>query len=245
MIDTIKYSVLSNRGYRSHAYVTIHPKSSHFPVLLRPATSDIQVFHQIFIEEEYAPLKNLKNIDYIIDCGANIGLSSAYLLSQFPKASLIAIEPAKTNLSMLEKNLAPYGDRAEIICGAIWPESVPLEINKHPYRDGQEWSFTVTPKTSEDNQTIRGIAIKDILEPLDPCAKILMKIDIEGTETLLFQSDLSWLKTIHAIAIELHEDSPFGPCKDLFNKAIDKTEFELTTSGELILGTKPSFSSVR
>src|SRR5712692_3216497 len=46
-------------------------------------SSDMSVFHQIFIIEEYSGLRDLGNVSLVLDLGANVGFSSAYLLSCF------------------------------------------------------------------------------------------------------------------------------------------------------------------
>jgi FkbM family methyltransferase len=44
----------------------------------------------------------------IIDCGANIGLSTIWHARQFPEARIIAVEPGQSNLEIAAKNLAAY-----------------------------------------------------------------------------------------------------------------------------------------
>ena len=68
------------------------------PVYARAGTSDHQVFDQIFIEREYRCLDGLKNPQFILDCGANVGYSSAYFLSRFPDSFVVAVEPDALNL---------------------------------------------------------------------------------------------------------------------------------------------------
>src|SRR5262245_15773023 len=68
-----------------------------FPVTLRTHTSDLLVFEQVLYREEYAPLKGLGEPRLILDCGANVGYTSVYLLNHYPHARLIAIEPDAGN----------------------------------------------------------------------------------------------------------------------------------------------------
>ena len=61
-------------------------------------------------------------------------------------------------------------------------------------------------------------------------------MDIEGAEAIVFASDASpesWLHRVDAIVIELHDDSVFGPCSELFHRAVKDYGFEITRSGEL------------
>jgi hypothetical protein len=44
-----------------------------------------------------------------------------------------------------------------------------------------------------------------------------------------------WLPKTEAIAIELHDDSGFGPASDLFNAAIQDQHYQISHSGELTI----------
>jgi len=69
----------------------------------RRGTSDLSAFNQIFVQREYACLDDLVGVDLIVDCGAYVGYSSAYFLTQFPNSNIVAIEPDPENFSLLKK----------------------------------------------------------------------------------------------------------------------------------------------
>ncbi len=100
-------------------YVVMLSKESQYPLFGRRNTSDILAFEQIFIEREYSCLNDLSNVDLVIDCGANVGYSSAYFLTHFPKCKVICIEPDSSNFMLLEKNLAPYKERVKLMRAGI------------------------------------------------------------------------------------------------------------------------------
>src|SRR4029078_3374442 len=54
----------------------------------RPGTSDVAVIRQVFVREEYRSVVGLDNVRLIIDCGANIGCTSYYLLHCYPTAQV-------------------------------------------------------------------------------------------------------------------------------------------------------------
>lgn len=68
-----------------------------FPMHLRNNSSDILTFHQIFTFKEYG--MNLGFVPkFIVDAGANIGLSAVFFTNKFPDATIVAVEPEKSNL---------------------------------------------------------------------------------------------------------------------------------------------------
>ena len=72
-----------------------------YPLKMRTGgSSDRLALHQIFIEEEYEPLA-LSHPTAILDLGANVGYSSAYFLSKYPTARVVAVEPDSTELRAL------------------------------------------------------------------------------------------------------------------------------------------------
>src|SRR4051794_15464208 len=80
-----------------HSRWQVHPRQVLSPLELRLGSSDIDAFHQIYILEEYRCLRNLENVSLVFDCGANVGFASAYFLSCFPKARVVAVEPDERN----------------------------------------------------------------------------------------------------------------------------------------------------
>jgi len=78
-----------------------------YKVAIRNNSSDIPLFTNIFILEEYN-VSNENQVSTIIDCGANVGLASLYFLSKFPNATIIAVEPEIHNYLMLKRNLDNY-----------------------------------------------------------------------------------------------------------------------------------------
>ena len=65
-------------------------KNIPYPVFLRRSTSDIKTFNQVFINMEYR-FDISFSPEFIIDCGANIGLASLYFNQTYPAASIVAL----------------------------------------------------------------------------------------------------------------------------------------------------------
>ena len=121
----------------------IRSKYAKFPLICRIRTSDLRVFRQIFVEREYSCLDDVVNPGLIIDCGANVGYSSAYFLSRFPLCKVISVEPDPDNYQTLAKNLAPFGDRSTVIWAGVWSHTTRLVISETRNGPGNEWGRQV------------------------------------------------------------------------------------------------------
>jgi len=67
-------------------------------------------FHSIeelFVDEVYCCVLST-DAPYILDCGANIGLSVIYFKQQWPKAKIVAFEPDPKNFDHLTKNIESF-----------------------------------------------------------------------------------------------------------------------------------------
>ena len=85
----------------------------------------------------------------MLDLGANAGFSSAYFLSVFPKARIVAVEPDERNLAICRANLAPYGDRVLLLHGAAWSRIATLRLLKGT-GDGLECATQVDELIAEE-----------------------------------------------------------------------------------------------
>jgi FkbM family methyltransferase len=218
-------------------FYTLRTAHAAFPLQARSHSSDLQVFHQIFVALEYECLAHLQNVDLVIDCGGNVGYSAAYFLTKFPQCRLITVEPDPENFEMLCKNLAPYGDRVVMHRAGIWSHSTGLVISEVPYRDGQQWTRQVRECRPGEEPQFHALDVGSLLQQSGESRISLLKMDIEGAEVVVFTDDRyrAWLPKVDAMAVELHDDSQFGRASDIFFPAIASEGFELSTSRELTI----------
>jgi FkbM family methyltransferase len=208
----------------------LSPKHSDYPLTCRPNTSDIDVFGQIFIQREYSCLDDLSDVDLVIDCGANVGYSSAYFLTYFPACTVISVEPDPANFALLEKNIAPYKERSKIVYSGLWSHPVGLKIQ---YRD-DAWATEVRECKSDELPDVQATDIKTLLRESGKERISILKMDIEGAESVVFAKNYeSWLPYVDNIVIELHDNSAFGRASDIFFNAISDREFDISGYGEL------------
>ncbi len=182
--------------------------------ILRSQTSDLLVFNQVILHEEYKPLlgfvseySNSDDIIGVVDAGANIGLTSLYFSSCFRNAKILAVEPSPENFAALKNNIF-HNNCTQIIPfqNALWFERSKMTIS-HAFRDGQDWSLQVLANPSGKGE-VESLTISDIMKQGEIVDVDILKMDIEGAEAKLFASRefLDELKKIKFIAVELHEE---------------------------------------
>jgi len=223
-------------GFKSPARYRVHPRCLAHPVGVRPDSSDVDVYRQIFIKREYGCLDAMTEVGLVIDCGANVGYSSAWFLSRFPTCKVVAIEPDSGNFAALQANLAPYGNRVKLVRAGVWSHSTGLVMSEHRYRDGREWSRQVRPCELDEEADFEGVDVGSLLASSGHERISILKVDVEGAEAVMFAENYqSWLNRVDCIAIELHDDSTFGSGSEVFFSAIRGQDFQVRRSGELTI----------
>ena len=222
--------------------VQLRARRARHPLLARPSSTDLKVFAQTFVSEPYACLDDVADVELIVDCGANVGFASAFLLSRFPKASLVALEPDPENFALLQRNLAPYGARATALQAGVWSHNTRLRIVDEPYRDGGAWARQVREVSAHETSDMEALDIPEILRRAGHDRISILKMDIEGSECVVFGATNvdAWLSRVDCLAVELHDDTHFGRCTDIFSRAIADMGFSLSRSRELTIARRPS-----
>jgi FkbM family methyltransferase len=212
---------------------------------LRNSGSDFQVFEQILYREEYyslclAAADNKVDPEIIVDAGANIGLTSIYFLQKFPRATLYAIEPMPENIAALQMNIASQQgkDRFHLYEGALWKSAAALSVD-YTFGDGQEWSRAVIEKVGTDDK-ITGATIETLMENWNLTHIDILKIDIEGTEKIIFEiaSACSFLKMVKMISVEIHNHLN---CREHIVSLLRSYDFMVFQNGESTIGINTKF----
>jgi FkbM family methyltransferase len=213
----------------------LRSRRARFPLEYRPGESDLEVFLQIFVHLEYESVPAIPQGGLIIDCGANVGYSSAWFLTQFPSARLIAVEPDRENFRILQRNLEPFGAAVSTVNAAVWSRECDLVFEHTQYRDGRSWSVTVRETAEGEAGAVRGVDIPSLMKSAGASRIALLKVDVERSEIEIFgKSSAEWLPLCDTIVIELHDEE----CERVFHQAIKNENFEITSEGELTIATR-------
>lgn len=177
---------------------------------IRPFTSDIRVFEQIFLDENYFFFPEKFEPKVIIDAGANVGYSSVWFSNKFKEATIIAIEPEKRNFEVLQANIKNWKNITPLEA-AIWSSDSPIWIKDTKKKS---WSFETTAKQESNSESVFGISIPSLLKKYSLDKIDILKIDIEGAEGELFGKNTDdWLDLVSCVMIETHDKKIPGVSK--------------------------------
>ncbi|MEJ0081044.1 MAG: FkbM family methyltransferase [Puia sp.] len=152
---------------------------------------------EIFIDEVYKFNSEKKN-PFIIDCGANIGLSVLYFKHLFEDAKIVAFEADPYVFDQMQRNISKYNyQNVELINAAVWDSVTSLNFSsegsvggKINMKDSLESSDVLVPTTR----------LKDYLDkPVD-----FLKIDIEGAEYNVLKDCKEELINVQNLFLEYH-----------------------------------------
>lgn len=222
--------LLFKRIFCKNKIIKVRIKGYPYPILLRNNTSDITVFYQIFLKKSYSVSYKL-DPRVIIDCGANIGLSSIFYKIKFPNAVIYAIEPEISNFNLMLKNTQFSND---IICinGGVWNKQANLLIEDNLT---EKWGFKVSEVNYSNDNTISGLSLACLMKKYHIKVIDILKIDIEGSEKELFEFNFeSWLSKTKVLVIELHDGHRKGASKSFF-KALNNYDYTMIKKNENLI----------
>ena len=204
-------------------------------VWVRPGTTDLLVYHDVIVRQQYGRVP-LPEVRTVVDCGAHIGLASAYFLCRYPHARVLAVEPDAANHALCRRNLEPFGARASVLRAALWSCRRPLAVR--PWLAGT-WAASVEPigatapadltELAASAELVEGADVPTLLARAGWEVVDLLKVDVEGAEREVFGTgDLGWLERVRCIEIELHGDD----ARDAFLRAVVPRGFSVAEHGE-------------
>lgn len=197
------------------AEVPVH--MHHNDVIIRSRTPDLAVAFSCF-NGEFDILKYILPHDYngcIVDAGGYIGTAAIALHELFPLATILCIEPAVDNLSVLRRNVA-HIDKIVVLEGALTSKQSET-LNVYDRATG-EWGYSLVadPLDADDPQvvgTTKSVTLAEIAENYGAIG--LLKLDIEGGEKELFEHAGDEIHKIKVVFAELHDRTIAG-CKSAF-----------------------------
>lgn len=201
---------------------------------VRNCDSDIHSLWSTFGEKDF-DVELEKEPRLIIDVGGYVGYTSVFFAKKYPEAQVIAIEPDKENCALFRRNCREYRN-IHLVEKAIWNSNTRVQIDNP---GDQSWSFQVSEASSEKVDSIETITIPDLLDEFNAIEVDLLKMNIEGSEKIVFSSDCaSWINKVCTMIIKTHGTE----CKEAVLRATSLFNFALSQHGEkMVLKKKHGF----
>ena len=207
------YDVPSMQKFFGRA--TVEAPGIRHTLNFRPGTTDIDVIRYVFRQHVFnmARLQRWTEIrtflgaqhergrrPLIVDAGAHIGITTAFLALMFPTALVIAIEPEGGNFGLLSKNTE--GLNVRCVQAALSSEAQRARV----LDPGEgHWGFRTERTNSEEG--LPCVTLNALYEEFchSTAFPFLVKINIEGAEQELFSRNTEWVSNTGIIIIELHD----------------------------------------
>ncbi len=179
------------------------------------AASFLFIYDELFNKEIYK-FKTTHPKPYIIDAGANIGLSIIYFKKLYPNAEIIAFEPDNKVFEALQYNITSFGlEHITPIKKALWNEETVLKF----YSEGADGGRIAI---IGDKQQIIEIQTERLRSYLNRKVDLL-KIDIEGAETTVLEDCADLLYNVERLFVEYHsflgQEQKLGNLLQILSKA--------------------------
>jgi FkbM family methyltransferase len=219
---------------RGFGRITIRTKSSDALVVRQVFGArdyDISGFGQFEkIQRTYDDLCRSDLVPIIIDAGANIGASAIWFASQFPKAKILAVEPDAANAACCRANVGNFAN-IDVVEAAIGSSPGFVSLKNET---GEAWA--VQTERIAEKEGIRICTVAELLRAFTRGRLFIIKIDIEGFEADLFESNTAWLAEPAAVLIEPHDWMLPGKGSSLsLQKAMARHDFEMLLKGENLI----------
>ncbi|MFY0628607.1 MAG: FkbM family methyltransferase [Reichenbachiella sp.] len=160
------------------------------------------LFKEIFINEEYKFTSNSKE-PKIIDCGANIGLSTFYFKMLFPNCSIMAFEPNPYAFELLTKNVEQNKlKNVELFNYALSNTEGKLDFFLNQNKGSLEGSLI----KKRGGQNILSVSIKPLSSFILNHKINFIKIDVEGSERQVIEdlANNKLIENVDQFIIEFH-----------------------------------------
>jgi FkbM family methyltransferase len=184
-------------------------------VFYRTSSSDMTLIYEILLKskyrsEYYFPEKIKPEV--ILDIGGNVGITSIYLASIFPNATIYSFEPLLENYKILQKNTQQYGNIKVFNIGLGSKNgSFKVFLSDDSENFGGVSFYTKVEGNKTESYTECKVRnINDVIQELNISAIDLIKIDTEGAEyDILSCLNDEILRSIYWITGELHGNRDF------------------------------------
>jgi FkbM family methyltransferase len=196
------------------------------PLWVRSGTADAATFDEVFMAGEYAlPFEDFIP-DRILDLGANIGCASRYFAERWPRAAILAVEPAAANFELLRRNVAG-NEFITPLHAAVWSRAGQVAVS-NPDADPNAYRMGESPGGGVE--AVPAYTVAQLLERQNWPRVSLLKMDVEGAEAEIFLRADDWLDRVDVLVVELHDRLVPG-CAEALYRALHGRRFRQEIMG--------------
>jgi FkbM family methyltransferase len=195
----------------------------------------INMYQEIFLEQVYkADIKSRS--PFIVDCGANIGISVLYFKHKFPDSEIWAFEPNPRSFEMLKRNIESNKIRNVRLFNCA--------LGQH---NGNITFYQPTDDASVNGSIVEGyseshaiqVEVVKLSELIEGRKVDLLKIDVEGSEQQVITDlqDGNALNNVELIVLEYHQKvcQPLDRFLPQFDRFGFKSVIKGTDTGQDVL----------
>jgi FkbM family methyltransferase len=209
----------------------------------RPGTTDMACVRDIFARGSYdlRALARYNDIcalyredSLIFDLGAYAGYSCVYFASQWPLATVVAVEPDFDNYSLLMANTR--GLPVHTVHAAAGKDGW-ARVSK-PVSSGGLVGIQTAAVAEGTRDAVKTFSVSNLLSQYKHLRPFICKVDIEGAESDLF-ADAAWVDEFPVIIVELHDWLfPTERRSRAFLSAVANQDRDFVLLGENIVSVK-------
>lgn len=189
---------------------------------------------EIFVDEVYK-FRAIGDAPFVIDCGANIGLSILYFKRLYPKAQVLAFEPDPTLFDILRYNVEQAWKLpgVELVNKGVWHRDDTLVFHVEGALAGSlVVDFAGVNKVA--NVDVVNLAPYLRQRPVD-----FLKIDIEGAENQMLSIFEDGLANVQNFFLEYHSLPELPQCLPEYLSIAKKAGFRVYIKEAAQLTTHP------
>jgi len=156
------------------------------------------MYRDIFEQQSYRFRTNEQK-PYIIDGGANVGLSVLYFKELYPRSQIVAFEPDDDIFSVLERNIERRGyENINLFGQALWSSETKLSFMSEGSYGGR-----ISQADDPRDTVVQTVRLRNYLNrQVD-----FLKLDIEGAETEVLIDCADLLDGVENLFVEYHSFS--------------------------------------
>jgi len=196
--------------------------------------SFVFTYKELFLGNIYK-FRSEKEAPYIIDCGANIGLSVIYFKELFPDAKIIAFEPEKKIFEYLQKNVVAQAlGNVELVNKAVWKEEGSLMFLNEG-ADASRISSLGDMTEKKSSYEVEAVRLSNYInQEID-----FLKLDIEGAEGEVIREIEGKLNYVKRIFIEFHSPENGTQELDIILNILNRNKFRYYVDSPIRMRKSP------